>query len=103
MVKAEKGAGSHEMITPAASSLQVIVLIWRGVCPASLHCALQEVSVPCHKDVISSVLSGIQGDCKENGLEQRQIQNGGRDAKLLLFLVNLCTQVRSQCFSAKTV
>jgi hypothetical protein len=44
--------------------------------------------VSCHKDVISFVLSGIQGDCKvtvENGLEQRQIQNRGRNAKLLLF------------------
>jgi hypothetical protein len=34
------------------------------VCPASLHCPLWEVSVPCHKDVTSSFLSGIQGDCK---------------------------------------
>jgi hypothetical protein len=54
------------------------------------HCSLWEVSDPCHKDVITSVLSGIQSDCEENGLEQRQIQNGGRDAKLLLFLVNSC-------------
>jgi hypothetical protein len=23
------------------------------------------------------VLSGIQGDCRESGLEQKQIQNGG--------------------------
>jgi hypothetical protein len=54
------------LLQGAASSLWVIVLIWRGVCPASLHYSLWGVSVPCHKDVISSVLSGIQGDLKEN-------------------------------------
>jgi hypothetical protein len=43
----------------------------------------------------------LQSDWKENGLQQRQTQNGGRDAKLLLFLVNLWDQVRSQCFSAR--
>jgi hypothetical protein len=61
---------------------------------------------PCLEDVISSVLSGIQGDVKvtaKNGLEQRQIQNGGRDAKLLLFLVNSYAQERNQSFSAKTI
>jgi hypothetical protein len=59
--------------------------------------------VHCHKDIISFVLSGIQGDCncKENGLEQRQIQNGDKDAKLVLFLVNLWAPGRRQCFSAK--
>jgi hypothetical protein len=45
----------------------------------------------------------LQSDCKENGLEQRQIQNGGRDAKLLLCLVNSYAQIRNQCFSAKAV
>jgi hypothetical protein len=45
----------------------------------------------------------LQSDCKENGLEKRQIQNGGRGAKLLLFLVNLWAQVKSQCFSAKPI
>jgi hypothetical protein len=76
------------------------------VCPASLHCSLREVSVPCHKDVINSVLSGIQDDCKvtaKNGLEQRQIQNGDENAKLLQFLVNSLAQVSSQCFSAKAI
>jgi hypothetical protein len=34
---------------------------------------LQMALIPCHKDFISSVLSGIQGDCK-GVLEQRQIQ-----------------------------
>jgi hypothetical protein len=61
------------------------------VSPVSFHCFLGEVSVHFHKDVISSVLSGTQGDCKENGLEQRKIQNGGRDTKLLV-LVNSWTQ-----------
>jgi hypothetical protein len=59
-----------------------------------------------HKDIISlSFLKSkvIQSDYKENGLAQRQIQNGGRDAKHLLFLVNLWIQVRSQCFSAKAI
>jgi hypothetical protein len=55
---------------------------------------VQVALVPCQKDVISSVLSGIQGDCKENGLEQIQIQNGGKDVKLLLFLVNSCAQAK---------
>jgi hypothetical protein len=45
----------------------------------------------------------IASDCRENGSEQRQVQNGGRDAKLLLFLVNLWAQVRNLCFLAKTV
>jgi hypothetical protein len=36
------------------------------------------VSVPCCEDVISFILPGIQSDCKENDLEQRQIQNGGQ-------------------------
>jgi hypothetical protein len=83
----EGAISSQEMIAPApgaASSLQVIVLIWRGVCPASPHCSLWEVSVP-YEDVISPVLSEVQGDCKVTA--QRQIQNGGRDAKLLLFFV----------------
>jgi hypothetical protein len=44
----------------------------------------------------------LQSDCKENGLEQRQIQNGGRVAKLL-FLVNLWAQIRSQGFSSKAL
>jgi hypothetical protein len=57
--------------------------------------------VHCHKDIISFVLCGNQGDCKEKGLEQRQIQNGDRDANLFLFLVNLWAQGRSQCFSEK--
>jgi hypothetical protein len=52
------------LLQNAASSFLVIVLIWRGVCPANLNCSLWEVSVLCHKDVISSVLFGIQGDCK---------------------------------------
>jgi hypothetical protein len=62
-----------------------------------------KLSVPCHKDL--SVLSflKLQSDYKENGLEQRKIQNGGRDAKLFLFLVNSWAQGRSQCFSAKAV
>jgi hypothetical protein len=53
---------------------------------------LQVAPVHCHKDIISFVLFGIQGDCKvtkENGLQQRQIQNGDRGAKFFLFLVNL--------------
>jgi hypothetical protein len=41
----------------------------------------------------------LQGEC----LEQRQIWNGGRNAKLLLFLFKSCAQVRSQCFSAKVI
>jgi hypothetical protein len=77
------------------------------VCLTSLHCSFWEVSASYHIDVISSILSGIQGDfkatAKRMALEQRQIQNRGRDAKLLLFLVNLWTQVRSQCFSKKAV
>jgi hypothetical protein len=61
--------------------------------------------LPCHKNVTSSVLSGIQGDHKMTvkRMQRRQIQNRGRDAKLLLFLVNSYAQVRSQCFSAKAV
>jgi hypothetical protein len=50
-------------------------------------------------DCYSFVLSEIQGDCKvtvREWLEQRQIQNEDNDAKLFLFLVNLC-----QCFSAQ--
>jgi hypothetical protein len=57
--------------------------------------------VHCHKDIISFVLFGIQVNYKDNGLQQRQIQNGDKDGKLFLFLVNLWAQVRSQCFSAK--
>jgi hypothetical protein len=68
------------------------------VCASSLCCSLQEVSVPCHKDVISSVPSGLQGDCKKNGLEQKQIQNG---SKVPSFSSFVCP--RSQCFSAKTI
>jgi hypothetical protein len=68
------------------------------------HCSLWEVSVPCHKDVISTVLSGIQGDCKV--IVKRMAQSKDRykmetDAKLFLFLVILRAQVRSQYFSAK--
>jgi hypothetical protein len=44
----------------------------------------------------------LQNDCKENGLEQRQIQSGGRYAKLLV-LINSCAQVRSQYFSEKAI
>jgi hypothetical protein len=29
--------------------------------------------------------------------------DGGMNAKLLLFLVNLCAKVRSQCFLAKAI
>jgi hypothetical protein len=66
---------------------------------------LGAVSVPYHEDVICLSWNPrrLQSDCKENGLEQRQIQNGGKDVKLFLFLVNLSVQVRSQCFSTKPV
>jgi hypothetical protein len=45
------------------------------------------VSVPCHGEVMnhscpSLIPRWLQGDCRENGSEQRQIQNGGRDAML---------------------
>jgi hypothetical protein len=43
----------------------------------------------------------LQSDCKESGLEQRQIQNGSREAKLLLFLVNLCAQEGVSAFQQK--
>jgi hypothetical protein len=58
-------SGSHEMTTlaPGGSLIIIIVLIWRGGLFCMFH-LLWEVLVPCHKDVISSVLSGIQGDCK---------------------------------------
>jgi hypothetical protein len=39
------------------------------------------VSASCHEDVILCLSWNprwLQGDCKENGLEQRQIQNGGQ-------------------------
>jgi hypothetical protein len=44
------------------------------------------VSVPCHKDIINSVLPGIQKHCKVTAKRMaysRQIQNEGRDTKLL--------------------
>jgi hypothetical protein len=61
-------SGYYEMITPAPGCSLIII----SNCPhlerwsvlLSLHYSLWEVSVPCHKDVISSVLSGIQSDCK---------------------------------------
>jgi hypothetical protein len=43
----------------------------------------------------------LQSECKENGLEQRQTQNGGWDAKLLLFLVNSCVQEGVSVFQQK--
>jgi hypothetical protein len=58
---------SHEMTAPAPGCSLIIT----GHCPhlegrpsCMFHCSLWEVLVPCHRDVISSVLSGIQGDCK---------------------------------------
>jgi hypothetical protein len=59
---------------------------------------------PC-KDVINqSYSSWTPSGCKVNGSDQGQRQNGDRDAEFfLLFLVNLWTQVRGQCFSAKAV
>jgi hypothetical protein len=65
---------------------------------------LDIVSIPCCGDVtcLSRNPRWLQSNCKEHGLEQKQIQNGDRDAKLL-FLVTLWIQVRSQCFSAKAV
>jgi hypothetical protein len=54
----------------------------------------------------SSVFPGIQDSCKvtakrEHGLEKRHIQNGGKDAKLLLFLVNLWAQEGVSAFQQK--
>jgi hypothetical protein len=83
----------------AASSLQVIVLIWRG----GLPCKSPLFLMGSFRPLSVVVFPGIQGDCKENGLEQKQIQNGVRDTKLLLSLVNLWVQVRSKGFSAKAV
>jgi hypothetical protein len=37
---------------------------------------------------LSFLESKMISDYKENDLEQRQIQNGGKDVKFLLFLVN---------------
>jgi hypothetical protein len=48
-----------------------------------------------------SVFLGIQGDCKENGLEQRLLQNEGKDAKFLLFLVNSWAQEEVSAFQQK--
>jgi hypothetical protein len=99
-------SGSHEMITPAPEySLSII-----GNCPHLEGLSVLQVStVPYRKFQflvikIVSVFSfprWSQNDCKENGLEQRTIKNGGRDTTLLL-LVNSCAQVRSQCFFSKS-
>jgi hypothetical protein len=80
-----------------------------GVCPVRLCCSLGVDSVFCHKNVIiGPALPGIQGDlqsdCRENGLEQRQIQKWRQGCQdFLLLFINSWAQVRGQCFSAKAV
>jgi hypothetical protein len=64
------------------------------------------VSVPCHEDVKN--LSSwnprwLQSDCKENGLEQRQIQNGGQVPCFSPAISQFMGPRKSQCFSAKAV
>jgi hypothetical protein len=51
-----------------------LIVTWQLDLPEEVL-LLEVVSVSCHEDVISSVFSEIQGDCKvtaEIGLEQRQ-------------------------------
>jgi hypothetical protein len=63
---------SHGMTAPAPWCSLIItsncphldIRSFRGDLTCTFHCSLWEVWVPCHEDVISSVLSGIQGDCK---------------------------------------
>jgi hypothetical protein len=54
-------------------------MFWQVVHPEE-GLLLGVVSVPCHKHIIICLSwnpRGLQSDCSENGLEQRQIQNGG--------------------------
>jgi hypothetical protein len=51
-----------------------VIFTWQVVYPEDVP-VLGVVSLPCHEDTNSSVLPGIQDDCKataENGLEKRQ-------------------------------
>jgi hypothetical protein len=87
-------AGSHLVPTRcllllqgAASSLEVIVLIWRGVCPARLGCFLRTVSVPVHKDVIDHscpflISRWLQERMARN--KRQQVQNGDGGASFSL-------------------
>jgi hypothetical protein len=40
-----------------------VIVVWQMVHPEKAL-LLRVVSIPCHEDVISSVLPGIQDDCK---------------------------------------
>jgi hypothetical protein len=58
----------------------------------------------CHKDIIGHSCPSMIPRWLQEGMAQskgQQVQNGDRDAKRLLFLVNSQAQVRSQCFSTK--
>jgi hypothetical protein len=53
--------------------------------------------------LISFVLPGFQGDYRENGSEQTQIENRVRDAKPLCCSGYLQAQTRTHCFSTKSI
>jgi hypothetical protein len=61
------------------------------------------VSLSCPIDVmyLSWHTKWLKSDCKENGLQQRQTQNGGHTLCFSLAISYLSAQVRSQCFSVK--
>jgi hypothetical protein len=57
---------------------------------------LRAVLVPCFEDVMNHscpflISRWLQGDCRKNGSEQRQIQNGGWGHAFLLLLFNSWT------------
>jgi hypothetical protein len=79
------------------------LLLWRVVHPKEGPPS-GVVSVPCHEDAghhcPSLTPRGPQGDYRENGSEQRQLQNGEMSC-LFSSLTNLWTQVRNRCSPAK--
>jgi hypothetical protein len=61
---------------------------------------------PCHKDAINHSCPSLVPRWLWDRLSQskgQQVENRDRCQAFLLFLVNLWPQVRSQCFSGKTV
>jgi hypothetical protein len=73
------------LLQGAASSLWVVVLLWRGVCPARLRCSLEVVLVPCGKDVTNQFLSFLDSKVAGERRAQsrgQQVQDGDRGVKL---------------------
>jgi hypothetical protein len=78
------------MIAPVSGCNLIIIgncLHLEGICPARLCCSSWEVSVPCHKDVIDHSCPSLIPRWLQERMAQskgQQVQNGERDAKLLL-------------------